>query len=142
MSNLKAVCPLALTFGSTSAVSKFRYTAPSNQKVWVRFRLVDKGAVASGFSLLEVRRGTTGGTTSGATVYNLNGTDAETFQGSAYTYSSQPNNDGTVMTQGIVKEKEVYVSPPLLLNGGESVDLWITPSSASLTHNLLVELEQ
>lgn len=142
MSNLKAGCPLSLTFGSTSAVSKFRYTAPSNQKVWVRFRLVDKGAVASGFSLLEVRRGTTGGTTSGATVYNLNGTDGETFQGSAYTYSAQPNNDGTVLTRGVMKEKETWVSQPLILNGGESIDLWITPSSASLTHDLVVELEQ
>jgi len=142
MSNLKATCPLDLTFASTSAVSKFRYTAPSNQKVWVRFRLIDKGAVASGWSLAEVRRATTGGTTAAATVYNLNGTDGETFQGSAYTYTVQPNNDGTVLTYGVVKEKETLVTNPVILNGGESVDLWITPNSASITARLVVELEQ
>ena len=142
MSNLKGVSVLDLTFASTGQLSKYRYTAPANQKVWVRFRIADKGAVSGSTILAEARRTTTGGTTSGSSISNLNGTDGETFQGSPFTYSVQPNNDGTVLTYGVVKYQETWVSVPILLNGGESIDLWLQASSTSVTAKLVVELEQ
>jgi len=143
MSGLKATYPVALSFGSTSQVAVFRVAAPTNQKVWVRVtpRLLGTGSGA--FGKIELRRGTSGGTLSAAVTWvKVNGQDAETVQGAGYTYSVQPTNNGSVVKVANVKDDRFETLAPVLINGGETLDVWFTPLNSAMTGTLEVEIEQ
>lgn len=143
MSALKAHYKQAITFTNTSQVSKFRVAAPTNQKQYVRFGLHWKGAGSSTFHAIEIRRGTSGGSLNSAVTWTkASGMDTETVQGSGYDYSAQPTNNGSIVAATVLKDDQRALLPVILMNGGETLDIWITPGHASAEADLTVEIEQ
>lgn len=145
MSGLRATYKTALTFAATAAVSKFQWASPTNQKCWVMIGIKMKGTGSGAYCPTELRRGTTigGGALSAAVTFvKQNGMDTETVQGSGKTYSSQPNNDGSIVQAEVIKDDRYFTFKPQLVNGGETLDLWMTPGSSAMTADLVVDVEQ
>lgn len=143
MSALRATYKAALTFSATTQVSKFKFTAPTNQKVWVMFGIKMKGTGSGAYCPTELRRGTSGGTPNSAVTWvKQSGLDTETVQGTGQDYSVQPTNNGSIVQAEVIKDDRYFTFKPQLVNGGETLDLWMTPGSSAMTCDLVVDIEQ
>lgn len=141
MSNLIASYTHTITPRSGTE-SHFRVTAATNQKVWVKITVFYTRASSNAAVAVDIRNGSTSGTLGSAVTWvKRNQDDGETVQTVGQALTGTASGGSSISKAGLLDNGAIAFDP-IRLNGGETLDVWLTASDTSGTGFIKIEIDE
>lgn len=141
MSNLIATYTHTIV-PEASTRSHFRVTAAANHKVWVKVTVFYTRASSNAAVAVDLRNGSTSGTLGSAITWvKRNPDDAETVQTVGQAVTGTPSAGDSVSKAGLLDNGAIAFEP-IRLNGGETLDVWLTAGDTSGTGFIRIDIDE